>query len=63
MKGPAPEPTGIDWQKVGHSVEHLAGGFVREGQQEDVARIDPILQKVSDTISKGARLCPSQPRQ
>src|SRR5438552_5479639 len=56
MKGAAPETARIDWQQVHDTVEHLAGGFVRESEKEDVARIDSILEQVGDAISQGARL-------
>ena len=56
MKRAAPEPAGIDRQKVGDAVEHLARGFVGEGEQQDVARIDAVLEQVGDAIGERARL-------
>jgi len=43
MKRPAPESAGVHGQKVCDAIEHLPRGFVRESQQQDVSRINPVL--------------------
>jgi hypothetical protein len=61
MKSPAPESAGIDREQVGHAIEHLARGFIREGEKKDVARVDAVLEQVSDAISEGARFARASP--
>ena len=61
MKRPAPEPAGVDREQIGDAVEHLAGGLVREGEEEDVARVDALLEQVGDAIGEGARLARAGP--
>ena len=56
MKRPAPESARVHRQEIGDPIEHLARGFVGEGEEQDVARIDAILEQVGDAISQGARL-------
>ena len=62
MKRPAPEPARVDREEIRDAIEHLARGFVGEGEEQDVARIDAVLEQVGDAISQGARLAASRRR-
>ena len=55
MECPAPEPAGIHRQQIRDAIEHFAGCFVREREQQNISRIDPIFEQVRDAIRKGAR--------
>ena len=50
MEGSAPEAGGLLGQEGVHALEHFAGGFVGEGEQEDVLRGDGVFQEVGDAI-------------
>ena len=56
VKRAAPEPAGIHRQKIRDAIEHLPRGLVRESEQQDIARVDPVLEQISDAISQRARL-------
>ena len=56
MKRPAPESARVDREEICDAIEHLARGFVGEGEEQDVARIDAVLEQVGDAIRQGARL-------
>ncbi len=56
MERPAPESARVRRQEIRDAIEHLARGLVREGEKEDVARIDAVLEQVGDSIREGARL-------
>ena len=63
---PAPKPAGIDRQQIRNSIEHLSRGFVREGEKQDIARIDSVLEQISHAIRERARLpraCPGDHEQ
>ena len=56
VKRAAPKTARVDREKIRHAIEHLARSFVRKREQQDVARIDPVLDQVRDAISQRARL-------
>ena len=60
MKCPTPESAGIDRQQIGDAIQHFTCSFVRECEQQNVARINPVFEQVGYAIGKGARL--SRPR-
>ena len=55
MKRPTPKPAGIDRQQIRDAIEHLSRGFVREREQQNISRIDPVLEQVGYAIGKRAR--------
>ena len=56
VKGSAPESARVHRQKIRHAIEHLPRGFVRESEQQDIARIDAVLEQIGDAIGQRARL-------
>ena len=52
----APDATGIDGDELLDAAQHLAGSLVGEGQQQDVLRIDAILDEPRHAVGEGARL-------
>ena len=56
VKGAAPEPVGFDAGQVLHPVEHLPGGLVGEGEEEDLVRPDALAEQMGDAVGEGARL-------
>ena len=61
VERPAPEAVRAVGQEVGDALQHLAGGLVGEGQQEDVLRLDAVLQEVGDAVGQRARLAATRP--
>jgi len=55
MKRPAPKPACIDGQQIRNSIEHLPRGFIREREQQDISRIDPVLEQVRNPVGECAR--------
>ena len=54
VKGPAPKSARIHRQQVRDPIQHLARGFVREGEEQYVPRIDAVLeQRPTDTVKTG----------
>ena len=56
VKSPAPETGGFDAGEFLHAVEHLAGGLVGEGEQQDLAGPDALRKQVGHAVGEGARL-------
>ena len=56
MECPATESTGINRQQICDAIQHLAGSFVREREQQNVSRIDAVLEQIRDAIGEGARI-------
>ena len=56
VKRPAPKSTRIDGQQIRDAIEHLPGGFVGEGEQQNISRIDSVLEQVRHAIGERARL-------
>ncbi len=56
VKRPAPKPARIHRQQIRHPIEHLPRRLVREGQEQNVPRVHPILEQVSHAISQRPRL-------
>jgi hypothetical protein len=50
----APDPPRIDGDELLDAREHLAGGLVGEGQQQDVRRIDAVLDQARNAVGEGA---------
>ena len=44
MKCSTPKSARVDRQQVRHAIQHLARGFVGESEQQNVSRVDPILE-------------------
>ena len=44
MKSAAPNSAGVDRQQIRHAIEHLSRGLVRESQEQDISRIDSVLE-------------------
>ena len=62
VKRAAPEPTRIHRQEIRHAVEHLARGLVRESEEQDVARINPVLEQIRHAIRERPRLAAPRAR-
>ena len=56
VKGAAPDAARVDGHQLLDAAEHLAGGLVGESQQEDVLRIDAVLNEARHAVGEGARL-------
>ena len=56
VEGAAPQPGDVVGQEVRDAVEHLARGFVGEGQEQDVRRRHAILHEVGHAIGERPRL-------
>ena len=52
---PAPQSAGIHRQQIRDAIQHFAGCFVREREQQNISRIDPVLEQVRHAIREGAR--------
>jgi hypothetical protein len=63
MEGPAPEPVGLDARQILHPVQHLLGGLVGEGEQEDLAGAHPLGKQPGDPVGEGAGLPGTGPGQ
>src|SRR5207244_6109349 len=66
VERPTPKSAGIDRQQIRNAIEHLSRGFVREGEKQDIPRIDSVLEQISYAISERARLpraCPGDHEQ
>ena len=55
MECPAPESARIDRQQIRDAIQHFAGCFVREREQQNISRIDAVFEQVRYAIRKGAR--------
>ena len=55
VKCAAPNPAGIDRQQIRDAIEHLPRGLVREREQQNISRIDSVLEQIRDAISERAR--------
>ncbi len=56
MKRAAPKSARVHRQQIRDAIEHLARGFVRKSEQQDIARVDAVLEQIRDAIGEGARL-------
>src|SRR5690606_3920128 len=52
----APEASRFDAGELLHAVEHLLGGLVGEGEQEDFLRAHTLAEQVGDAVGEGAGL-------
>src|SRR5205814_8563993 len=52
MKCSAPESAGIDRQQIRDTIQHFPRSFIREREKQNVARIDPVFEQVSYSISE-----------
>ena len=55
MECSTPKSAGIDWQQIRDAIQHFTGSFVREREQQNISRIDPVLEQVRHAIREGAR--------
>ena len=55
MECSAPESARIHRQQIRDAIQHFAGCFVREREQQNISRIDPVLEQVRHAIREGAR--------
>ena len=62
MKGAAPKPAGVDREQIRDAIQHLARGFVREGEEENVPRVDSVFEQIRHAISERARLAATRAR-
>ena len=53
-EGAAPEAGGAVGEEGVHAFEHFAGGFVGEGEEEDVGGGDAVFEEVGDAVGEGA---------
>ncbi len=53
---PPQSPLASTGRRFADAIEHLARGFVRESEQQDIARVDAVLEQVRDAIGERARL-------
>jgi hypothetical protein len=44
VKRPAPNSACVDRQQIGDAIEHLSRGLIRERQQQNIPRINSVLQ-------------------
>ena len=51
----APKSTRIDREQIRDPLQHLSGSLIREGKQQDVSRIDPVLEQVRHAVGECAR--------
>ena len=56
MKRAAPKAARIHRQQIRHAIEHLPRGFIRKRKQQDIARVDPVLEQIRHAIGQRARL-------
>jgi hypothetical protein len=56
VEGAAPEALRLDAGEVVDAVEHLLGGLVGEGEQEDLARLDALGEEVGHAVGERAGL-------
>ena len=56
VEGAAPEALSLHRDQALDTVNHLAGGFVGEGEQEDVLRHDAIIEEPGDAVGESAGL-------
>src|SRR5207245_9489955 len=47
MECSAPKPTGIDREEIRDAIQHLAGSFVREREQQNISRINTVFEQIS----------------
>ena len=62
VEGAVPESLRGSGQKIVHPLNHFAGGFVGEGEQEDLAGPVTLFEKPCDPIGEGACLAASRSR-
>jgi len=58
----APDAAGIHRQQIRHPIKHLPRGFIRESKQQNISRIDAVLEQVSYSISEGSCLARARAR-
>ena len=54
MECATPKSAGINWQKIHDAIKHLSGGLIRKREEENISRVDSVLEQISDPVSKGA---------
>ncbi len=59
VERPAPNPLASTGNKFATRPEHFARGFVCEREQQDVARIDPVLEQIRHALCERPRLTPA----
>ena len=59
----SPEPRRVAADQLLHAVHHLAGGLVRERQQQDAVHRDALLEQVGHAVGQRARLARASPGQ
>ncbi len=62
MECPAPKSAGIDWQQIRNAIQHFAGCFVREREQQNISGIDAVFEQVRHAIREGARFARARSR-
>ena len=62
VKRSAPKAARVHRQQVRDPIEHLARGFIRESKEQNISRIDPVLEQVSDAICQRPRLAAARAR-
>ena len=55
MERPAPKPARIDREQIRDAIQHLSGGFIREGEQQNISRIDSVFEQVRNPVGECAR--------
>ncbi len=62
MERPAPDARDVVGQEIAHPLQHFARGLVGEGQEQDVLRLDPVLDQVGDPVGQRPGLAAARPR-
>ena len=63
VEGSTPQPACPAWQEGIDPLHHLAGGLVREGQQQNILGSDGILEQIGHPVGQRARLAAARSRQ
>ncbi len=61
VEGAAPDAGDVLGEEITHALQHLARGFVREGEEEDVLRLHPVFDQISHAIGERAGLTAARP--
>ena len=62
MECSAPESARIHRQQIRDAIQHFAGCFIREREQQNISRIDPVLEQVRHAIREGSRFSRARSR-
>ena len=61
VEGPAPNAVGVRTEQLGDAPGHFPRRFVGESEQQDLPRLDPVLQQPRHAVGQRARLAAARP--